>query len=97
MDRHELLQRVLGAARPEGLVSPVSVVAAEPKPAICLVEFGADHDEEAVDRIVKDIRDVLEDTELDGVLVIGLVDGLRMTFLDANGRVCNRLLTDGGS
>lgn len=94
MERRELFQRVAAAATAAGVVGRVSTVAAEPRPALCLVELSG-LDDEASERTVRNLHELLQDNDaLAGVQVIGLIDGIRLTFLDANGRVCNQAIED---
>jgi hypothetical protein len=90
--RRDLFRRIAATAAATGLTAETVAASADvnAKPALILFETAGTISADAADRIRDCCTHALAGTPFDGVRVLVLGDGLRVTVLDGNGRVLNR-------
>lgn len=91
MNRRDLLKSVAGMAVAGGVATAsASVVAADPVPVCAVLEFNGPISNECACRLRETFESAFKDTPFEQVKVVVLGDGLRLTFLDRHGRICNQ-------
>lgn len=92
MERRELFKTIAGIAAGAGVVGTVKVAEASERtvPALAIIETSKVLSRDTAERISVMFAKALEDTPFKGMKAIVLSDGLKLTMLDAQGRVLNR-------
>lgn len=92
MDRRELFKTIAGVAAASGVVGTVQVAEAGPQtvPALAVFECDGPISQSTAARISTYFETAMQDTPFKGMKAIVLDGTMRLTLLDAEGRVLNR-------
>ena len=91
MNRRELFQQLAGVAVVNGMsISDLSVISADSVPVIVIFEAPGAISDETAHRLKDYYETTMKDTAFADVKIMVLGDGLRATFFDGEGNVCNQ-------
>jgi serine phosphatase RsbU (regulator of sigma subunit) len=95
MNRRELFQTVAATVAGAGVTGAnISAISAEPKPALFVLEHSGALSHEVIERLSRAFDESMTGTAFQGVRCVVLTEGLRMTVLDASGRVLNERVVE---